>query len=681
MNARVPVWLDRAVALIIFLTLALGLVLPKVAGAGFLLSGLIAIVWLSLNHGWRLSDLSPLERLMLMAVALYVLVWIAGWLVNGLRPEGADAVSRILRLLLIIPLLLFVRRLDGVERAWWLGLTLGAAIAGIYALWFFLTGDSGGFEVRVSGTTNPIYFGGIALAMGLMLLPRVQDPNLPVRHRVLTAFAILLAIAASALSGSRGAWLALPPLLIVYLFTLGANQPWRWRFGVPAFLTLITLVIMVSPITPMSQRASAGITDLVAFVEGHHSEGTIGRRVGLWQTAGDVIREHPLTGGGPGSFPNALAQAVAEGRLGEHLLNYEHPHNEYLSALVQAGVPGLAALLLMLAIAIKRLARVWHTGLQGTRYLGWSGLAGLTTIAVMGLSESLFERNIGIVWFSFFTAVSLALVHARRRQELAQSEIPRYHTLSVIVICKNEEGNIARCLASVSGWADEVIVLDSGSVDRTVEIARQFTDQVDQTDWPGYGVQKQRALDRASSDWVLSLDADEALSEELRREISHVLARPQPYHHGYRLPWLTLAFGRQLSFGHWARAPLRLFRRDMGRFTPDIVHEKVIMPASARVGFLEGQLHHHVYRDISHARSKLRLYAERQASQRFEAGKRVRLTFSPYLRAIFNLVDNFVLRAAFLDGRAGWTMSRLYADYTFSKYQRLHQLQASEKTD
>ncbi len=681
MNARVPVWLDRGVALTIFLTLALGLVLPKAAGAGFLLIGLVAIVWLSLNRGWRLSQLSPLERLMLMAVVLFVLVWIAGWLINGLRPEGGDAVTRILRLLLIIPLLLFVRRLDRIEPAWWLGLTAGATIAGLYALWFFLTGTSGELELRVGGATNPIYFGGIALAMGLMLLPRVQDPNLPVSLRLLTAVAILLAIAASALSGSRGAWLALPPLLIVYLFTLGAHQPLHWRFGVPAFLTLITLVIMLSPVTPMSQRASAGITDLVAFMDGSHSEGTIGRRVGLWQVAGAVIREHPLTGGGPGVFQDTLAQAVADGRLGEHLLIYEHPHNEYLSALIQSGIAGLATLLLMLAIAFKRLARVWHTALQGTRYLGWSGLAGLTTVAVMGLSESLFERNIGIVWFCFFTAISLALVHARRRQELAQADIKRCHSLSVIVICKNEEGNIARCLASVSGWADEIIVLDSGSVDRTVELARQYTDQVDQTDWPGFGIQKQRALDRARGVWVLSLDADEALSEELRREINHVLAHPQPFHHGYRLPWLTLAFGRELSFGHWARAPLRLFQRDLGRFTPNIVHEKVVLTDSSRIGFLEGQIHHHVYRDINHARSKLQLYAEQQALQRHAAGKRVRLTISPHLRAAFCLIDNFLLRAAFLDGRAGWTMSWLHADYTFSKYQRLQQLQASEKTD
>ncbi|MEN1729128.1 MAG: glycosyl transferase, partial [Pseudomonadota bacterium] len=178
----------------------------------------------------------------------------------------------------------------------------------------------------------------------------------------------------------------------------------------------------------------------------------------------------------------------------------------------------------------------------------------------------------------------------------------------------------------------------------------------------------------ARCDWVLSLDADEALSNELRREIDLVLSESGPDHAGYRLCWLTHAFDRELSFGHWARAPLRLFRRDQARFTPVAVHEKVVLDKGLRVGFLEAPLRHYVYRDIEHAQGKLCRYAELQAGERHGKGRRVRSPLTPFLRAGVNWLDNMVLRTAFLDGRAGWIMCSLYARYTYDKYQRLREL-------
>jgi len=676
-----PSWtslLDRSVALTVFTALSLGLVMPKVTGAAYLLLGLISLIWLSLARRWQPGDLMPIERLLFLSIGLYVLTWCLGWLGNGLDPAGLEAISRIARLLLIIPILLMVRQLDGIEAAWWRGLTVGALIAGSYAWWSYLSGIVGPHGERVVGPTNPLYFGGLSLAFALMLLPRLRDFSLPPLVRLIAAGALFMAISASALSGSRGAWIVLPLLLLIYLFTLGRSQPTAWRFGVPLAFLAVAGAFLISPLSPMNERAVDGISDVVALARGESAEGTLGRRIALWQIAAETIAEHPLRGAGPGVYPARVQAAVDSGRLPADFADYDHPHNEYLSALIQAGPAGLFTLLLMLGIALRRHARVWQTGLVRTRYLGWSGLAGLATIAIMALTESLFERNSGIVWLGLIMALSGGLIHARRRQDLSEAA-ERAQRLSVIVICKNQSGEIDRCLGSVAGWADEIIVLDSGSSDDTVARCRRYTDQVFETDWPGFGLQKQRALDHARGDWVLSLDADEAISPLLRREIDRVLADPAPDHDGYRLRWVTHAFGQSLSFGHWARAPLRLFRRDRARFTPAVVHEKVVLDNPRRSGFLEAALDHYVYRDLEHARSKMGQYARLQAQERYERGRRVRLPWTPWLRAGLNLLDNLILRTAFLDGRGGWTMSRLHARYTLDKYRELYRLSGSSR--
>lgn len=668
-----PRWLDRLAAGIVFLTLSLGLVLDKIAGGGYLLLGLIAIVWLSLAGAWSFRGLAPLERLSIFGVILFVAIWTLAWLVNGAEPKGADDLGRIARLLLIIPLLLFVRRLDRTERAWWPGLTVGALIAGGYAWWFYLSGQIGPFEQRVTGNTNPIYFGSIALAFGMMLLARLQDAEQPLALRLLTALAILMAISASMLSGSRGAWVVLPPLLLIYLFTLGRYQPLRWRLGIPAAAVAVTALVMLNPMVPMGERAIEGLNDLQAIATGGEAEGTIGRRMAMWELSWELVLDRPWFGAGPTAFPDAMTQAIDQGRLPADFDRYRHPHNEFLSALNHGGIVSLSCLLLMFALLLRQHVRVWRTGLKSTRLIGWAGLAALSVMVVMALSESIFERNSGVVWFGLFAALPIGMIHSARRRSLDRP-VTRRHDLSIIVICKDEADRIGRCLESVAGWADEIVVLDSGSSDDTVAICRRYTDRVEQTDWPGYGVQKQRALDRARGDWVLSLDADEYLDPELRKEIDQVLAQPRPEHQGYTLSWLTHAFGQELYFGHWSRTPLRLFRRDLARFTPAPVHEKVVMPDTARLGLLESPLHHRVFRDADHARAKLRRYAELQAAERHARGRRVRLGLTPWLRAAANLLDNYFLRMAILDGRGGVRMTLIHARYTFDKYALLREL-------
>ncbi len=249
--------------------------------------------------------------------------------------------------------------------------------------------------------------------------------------------------------------------------------------------------------------------------------------------------------------------------------------------------------------------------------------------------------------------------------------------LSVIVIAKNEEDRIGRCLASVEGIADEIIVLDSGSEDSTVEIASRFTDKVYQTDWPGYGKQKQRALDKASCEWVLSLDADEALTAELRQEIAEIVHAGGKYP-AYEMRWAEVFMGKRLNYGATSRYVLRLFRKGYAGFSGWIVHEKVVLPDGSVPGKLKGRLLHYSARDFDHLMQKNIAYASLMAKRKHAASKRSGL-LSATLRAGFVFIRLYVFRLGVLDGAAGFLLAVMHSQYTFNKYSGLWYLNQMDK--
>jgi glycosyltransferase involved in cell wall biosynthesis len=198
-----------------------------------------------------------------------------------------------------------------------------------------------------------------------------------------------------------------------------------------------------------------------------------------------------------------------------------------------------------------------------------------------------------------------------------KSRPDKLYSLSVIIVAMNEADRITPCLQSISSIADEIIIFDSGSSDRTVEICREYTDHVYITeDWPGDGPQKQRALEKATCDWVLCIDADEALTPELREEIDLVLSR-SPAEQGFKLKWLPIIFGHKLYHGRSARAPLRLFRRIGTSFSPAVIHGQIRL-APGKIGKLKGRLLHYTHRDFEHYLYKNRLYAWLGAKKRYE---------------------------------------------------------------
>ncbi len=401
--------LSRLTGAVLFATLALGLVVPNAVDAGLVALVLLALGWLGLSGAWRRPGIGGLERLYPALPLIYVLAWLAAWAWHGLPEAGIGMAERLPKLLAIVPLYLFMRRVDGLDGAWWNGLVAGCLIAGGYALWYTWTGQESVHGVRVPGPTNPIYFGGLSLAFALMLIPRLADERRSMPARLLTIAAIVLAFVANALSGSRGAWLAIPALLAIYFFTAGAGQPLRWRLGVPFVIAALSLVVLLSPILPMSDRLDETLAELSVMADGGNGTGGFGRRVQLWEVAGGLIGAEPLSGTGPGSFRQGLVESVESGVHDKVLLRYDNPHNQYLSALIDGGAGLLACLVALFAAPILLVLGLSRRYSRQCRYLAWCALAAGAVLAIMALSESIFERSSGVVWFALLTSVSTAL--------------------------------------------------------------------------------------------------------------------------------------------------------------------------------------------------------------------------------------------------------------------------------
>ena len=238
--------------------------------------------------------------------------------------------------------------------------------------------------------------------------------------------------------------------------------------------------------------------------------------------------------------------------------------------------------------------------------------------------------------------------------------------LSVIIITKNEARNIRACLESIA-WADEIVIVDSGSTDQTVAICREFTPLVYVHDWPGFGAQKNRALDYATGDWVLSLDADERVTPELRKQLIDAMADTKK--DGFYLPRLSQFCGKFIRHSGWyPDYVLRLFKREKGRFSNDLVHESVIQ--QGRSGKLTSPLLHYSYLSGADVERKVDQYSSAAAQQMFNKGKTATRVDAP-LRAVWAFLRTYCLRLGFLDGTAGFNIARMNARTTYLKYKKL----------
>jgi glycosyltransferase involved in cell wall biosynthesis len=253
--------------------------------------------------------------------------------------------------------------------------------------------------------------------------------------------------------------------------------------------------------------------------------------------------------------------------------------------------------------------------------------------------------------------------------------VSRAPRLSVCVITANEAERLRGCLESVA-WADEIVVVDSESADKTVLMAREFTERVFVRPWPGFAAQKNFALSQATGDWLLSLDADERVTAEARAAIERVLVQDGP-HAGYAFPRRNIFWGRWVRHGGlYPDYQLRLFRRRAGRFVENAVHESVSV--SGRVDTLTEPLLHHSYKDLEDFVRRSNRYSTLSAEDWIRRGKAAGLA-SLVMRPLGRFFSMYIVQRGFLDGWRGFVLAVLYAEYVFLRMAKVWEAQRARK--
>lgn len=243
--------------------------------------------------------------------------------------------------------------------------------------------------------------------------------------------------------------------------------------------------------------------------------------------------------------------------------------------------------------------------------------------------------------------------------------------ISLCIITLNEAANLERCLLSAADLVDEIVLVDSGSKDRTLEIARKFNARVVHQDWLGYVGQKNFALALAANDWVLSLDADEELSPKLHHEIAALKGGQAPQFSGFSMPRCVRYEGKWIRHGDWYPDRLvRLFRRSLACFAGGRVHER--LEISGSTAELAGEIHHYSFRDAADHWKRCEMYARLWAETEFEKGRCVP-AFAPVLHGSFRFIRAFLLKRGFLDGKLGFRIATNAAREVHLKYKLLRQ--------
>lgn len=469
------------------------------------------------------------------------------------------------------------------------------------------------------------------------------------------------------------------------------RRPW-WRQRQPILAAVMGLVVLAGATDYMGARFADIGPQYERFQAGDNNS-EVGQRLALWGIALRAARHAPFTGVGFDGFGAETQRQRDTGELArDALVLYQGPHNEYLAGLSAAGIPGLVVIVLFfwapLVVGCRRFLRGQQTETALMLVLFSASYAAFT------MTDSLLDRQISLLAYVLLAswlmsasgpgAAAAGCAGMGRPKGGAGNVAPNVAVasagtvttadglsvpggLSVAIIACNEAHRIARCLKSVS-FADQIVVLDSGSTDDTVAIARGLGADVEVTpDWPGFGPQKNRALARCRYRWVLSIDADEQVSDALAAEILRVL-REAPVEAtvaGYWLRRSSRYCGQVIRHGLWGNdRVLRLFERQRGRFTDARVHESLVCDGETRV--LEGILVHDSVDSPEDARSKARRYAFLGAEALRARGRGGSLQGG--VHAGWSFVRGYLLRAGFLDGRFGLTLARLNAAGTFWKY-------------
>ncbi len=244
--------------------------------------------------------------------------------------------------------------------------------------------------------------------------------------------------------------------------------------------------------------------------------------------------------------------------------------------------------------------------------------------------------------------------------------------LSIVIVCKNEADIIATSLQSLLGLTDDIVIYDNGSDDGTREVVKQYPVQLHEGSWEGFGKTKNKANALAKYDWIMSLDADEAIDEELKRSLMQW--QPENEATVYEIAFKNFFGNRHLKYGEWGTDyHVRFFNRNKVTWDEAPVHENLVLPPGAIPKRLKGFILHRTLRNEEDYRKKMLDYAMRGAEKYYRQGKKatwLKLHLSPF----FTFVNYYILKLGFLDGKQGYTIARMTAWYTRMKYTKLKEL-------
>lgn len=248
--------------------------------------------------------------------------------------------------------------------------------------------------------------------------------------------------------------------------------------------------------------------------------------------------------------------------------------------------------------------------------------------------------------------------------------------ISCVLIVKNESANIERCLKALT-WADELVVLDTGSTDNTPHLCEELGAKLHHLDkWEGFGKAKQAVVELAGNPWILSIDADEVVSSELQKAVRRTISSPDALE-GYRIKRRTWFLTRWIDHCGWDKDyPLRLFKKDSGAFTPDLVHESV--KVKGRVGTLQEALLHYSYPSLEQHQTRLIFYGRLWAEEQFRKGKRDSIG-NAIFHGLWKFVSMYFIKSGVLDGKAGLILCINSAFSVYYKHVRLWELNQNNR--
>jgi len=241
--------------------------------------------------------------------------------------------------------------------------------------------------------------------------------------------------------------------------------------------------------------------------------------------------------------------------------------------------------------------------------------------------------------------------------------------ISAVIITKNEEANIERCLTSIS-WVDEIVVVDSGSTDRTLEICKKYNCKIIETEWLGFGSTKKLAVDNATYDWIFSIDSDEEVTGILKSKIELILTDPK--NNGYRIKRKSFYLERLIKHCGWnSDFPLRLFNKNFGNFNDKEVHESVVL--NGDISKINEHMLHYTYPTIEVHLKKINRYSTIQAEEMYKLGKRYPIVLAVFF-GLNKFANTYLFNLGILDGREGFILCSIASFGVYLKYAKLWKL-------